>query len=123
MERMAENAATIEAQTKRLDGHDTALIELFNWRRTFEEKQDGDFRNNLAKINAMEKAIAINAAIEEVVEKAEAKKEQWWHTARAKLEVATPFVMIGFFLLWVADKFGVFEKLFKLVSEFKHVVG
>jgi hypothetical protein len=112
MERMAENSATIEAQTKRLDQHDTAFIELFNWRRNFVEKQDGDYRNNLDRIVALEKHVAVDGALEEVAK----EKDKFWTDVKIKL--IGPILTGALFVLYVADKTGLIDKLFDLWSEF-----
>jgi len=107
MEKMAENSATINAHADKLKQHDTAFIELFNWRRDFTEK-----------VNELEKQQAVNNAVEEVVDAIDEKKFKFWTIAEAKLKIATPFIITIFFIVWVIDKTGFAISLLKLIKEF-----
>ena len=118
MEKMASNSATLDAHSDKLKQHDAAFIELFNWRREFVDKQDKDYRTNLEKISELEKVKAINDAVEQVVEDGEEKKFKFWTVAEAKLKIATPFVMVAFFAIWLIDRTGFAVAVLKLVKEF-----
>jgi len=123
MEKLAANSATIEGHAQKIKEHDTAFVELFNWRRTFIDKQDDDFRSNLERIVALEKARAVHDAIEVVTEKVEEKeekkeavKEQFWNEVRLRL--LTPLMVGAFFLIWIIDKTGIAVKAVEMWKAF-----
>ena len=114
MEKMAANSATIESHTLQLRQHDAAFVEIFNRLRDFEKKQDGDFRGNVARIAELEKAQAIDAAVDEVVEKVEEKKEKAAETKErflngVKVEMIHPILTLLLVLWAFAEKLGLFE--------------
>ena len=116
MEKMAANSATLDSHSQKLREHDTAFIEVFNWRREFVDKQDGDFRANLARIVELEKAQAVTAAVDHVVEEKEAKDERFW--SEVKIKLLTPIITAVFFAIWIIDKMGAAEWLLKAFKEF-----
>jgi ABC-type transporter Mla subunit MlaD len=122
LEKMGENSATIEAHTRQIAQHDTAFIELFNWRRDFIDKQEGDYRANVGRLVALEKAQAVEEAVDHVIDKVEEKakkavetKVKFWTDVKLAL---LPYIVGGvLFALWLIDRLGIATAVANLFKE------
>lgn len=110
LEVVADNSATIQSHAKKLEAHDTAFTEIFRWRREFTDKQEEDFRGNLAKIHALEEATAVAAAVEATKDEVEERLERKSFKAVVGGFFQHPFapIIIGM-VLYLLDKYHMFS--------------
>lgn len=127
LENLAANSATIESHTLQLAQHNTAFIDLFNWRKDFEKKQDYDYRQNLERIVALEKAkiaVEVKEAVEEKVEAKEEKiieaKAKFW--TDVKLKMLTPMLLVLLFIVLIVDKLNLVVRTLSLWHDFKTLI-
>jgi hypothetical protein len=115
MEEMAAQSAIIRNHEARLTEQHKNINEAFVRIRTLEDTtvSDEEFQKVRHKVSKLE----LRHARESGVEMVEEKHEKFWDDMKCK---STPFAFtFMFLLLWLSDKFNVFQNIAKWLKEMK----